>query len=234
MSLTAIRRELKTVSNNEKAVFYQKFFKTGPGEYGHGDQFIDVTVPALRTISKTHQNLTRSSIKILLNSPIHEERMLGLFILVLQYQRGDDIARQHTFDFYVKHKNRVNNWDLVDTTCHKIIGAHLYSRNRDLLFELARSPQLWDRRIAMMSTYYFIKREDFDDALKIAEILRLDDHDLIHKVVGWMLREIGKIDQPTEEKFLKKYYKSMPRTMLRYAIEKFPEVRRKAYLNGQV
>jgi len=234
MSVHAIRQQLKKLSNDKKAIFYQRFFKTAPGEYSHGDQFIGVTVPHLRALSKQFKELPRTETLKILTSPIHEERLLALFILVLQYQRGDDKQKKSVYDFYVKKRKYVNNWDLVDTTCHKIIGAHLHTREKDLLYKLAKSRSLWDKRIAMMSTYYFIKREHYEDALNIAELLKDDSHDLIHKVVGWMLREIGKKDLSIEETFLKKYYKTMPRTMLRYAIEHFPETLRKKYLLGKV
>jgi 3-methyladenine DNA glycosylase AlkD len=168
----------------------------------------------------------------LLRSAWHEERLFAVFLLVEQYKRGSAESRTEIFNAYVKNRNHVNNWDIVDSSAHLIIGPHLVHTSRELLVDLAMSESVWDRRIAMMATYHFIRSDDFVDALKIAGLLRNDEHDLIHKVVGWMLREIGNRDRPVEEEFLRRYYRNMPRTMLRYAIEKFPESKRKAYLNG--
>lgn len=186
----------------------------------------------MRALARKYRGAPLSSIQSLLKSRWHEERLFAMFLMVQEYQRGSDEQKNAIFQAYLAQREYVNNWDLVDSSAHLIVGPHIESTNRDVLYELAKSDQLWDRRIAMMATYHFIRQNDFKDALRIAALLRDDDHDLIHKVVGWMLREIGNRDRETEEKFLQKHYKKMPRTMLRYAIEKFPENRRKAYLNG--
>jgi len=170
-------------------------------------------------------------IQKLLDSKIHEHRLVGLLILVDKYEKSNN---KEIVDFYLANTKNINNWDLVDLTAHKILGHYLLDKDRTLLYNLARSNDLWEKRISIISTFYFIKNNDFKDALKISEILLNDKHDLIHKAVGWMLREIGKRDQKAEEKFLKKYYKKMPRTMLRYAIEKFDEKKRKAYLRSEI
>lgn len=234
MSIPQIRQQLKQIANNEKAIFYQRFFKTAPGEYGHGDKFIGVTVPELRKLAKQHHTIDLIDVSVLLESTIHEERLMALFILIHQYNKADIQQQTKLYKYYLKNRKYVNNWDLVDSSCHKILGPYLFERDREPLYKLARSNKLWDKRIGMMTTYYFIKRNDFADALNIAEILLNDEHDLIHKVVGWMLREVGNMHRPTEEKFLKQHYSHMPRTMLRYAIEKFPQARRKQYLNGTI
>lgn len=227
-----LKTELKKLANPEKAAFYPKFFKTGPGQYGEGDQFIGVTVPHLRKVAKQFKTLSLPEIKRLLEDPIHEYRLVALFILVNQFEKGGAEKQKEIYNFYYKHRNRVNNWDLVDSSAHKIMGAYLINRDKGTLYELAKSKLLWDRRIAMLSCYWFIQKNEFNDALEIAEILVKDGHDLMHKAVGWMLREIGKRDLTAEERFLKKHYKTMPRTMLRYAIEKFEEEKRQKYLKG--
>lgn len=222
--------DLKSLINPEKAAFLPKFFKTGPGQYGEGDQFIGVVVPNQRKIAKKYKNLPLAEIQKLIISPIHEHRLTSLFILVHQFQKGDGNKQKEIYEFYLKNKHQVNNWDLVDSSAHKIVGAYLLNKDRSILYELAHSPNLWDRRIAMISCFAFTDQEDFEDALAIADILVNDEHDLIHKAVGWVLREVGKKDQRVEEEFLMKHYKTMPRTMLRYAIEKFTRQKRDFYL----
>jgi 3-methyladenine DNA glycosylase AlkD len=232
MSLTSIRNSFKQASNKEHAAVLQRFFKTGPGEYGEGDVFIGIKVPTLRKISKGFYHLTLDELNVLLKSPIHEERLTSLFILVKKFEKGNQKERKNIFKFYIKNTKKINNWDLVDLSAPNIVGEYLTAKDHDLLFKLASSKNLWERRIAIMATFQFIKSKQFDTTFRIAEMLLDDKHDLIHKAVGWMLREIGKRDLAAEENFLLKFYKKMPRTMLRYAIEKFPEKKRLAYLKG--
>lgn len=224
VSSTQITNELKQLSNPKKAKIYQRFFKTGKGEYGEGDIFIGLTVPEQRQVAKKYKEVSLKEIQALLDSSIHEHRLTGLIILTYK-----ELNKQ-VYEFYMKNIKAVNNWDLVDLTCHRIIGKYLLDKDRKILYKLAKSKNLWERRIAIISCFAFIDKNDFKDALKISEILLNDKHDLIHKAVGWVLREIGKKDLKQEEKFLDKYHKTMPRTMLRYSIEKFPEEKRKYYM----
>ena len=217
--LSELKKDLKAHENAEKAVFFPRFFKTGKGEYGEGDKFLGVVVPEQRKIAKKYKDLSFSDIAKLLKGGFHEHRLTAIFILVHRFQKGDEATKKKVYEFYLKHRNRVNNWDLVDSSAHKIVGPYLEDKDRSILFELAESESLWDRRIAMMSCFHFIRNEDFDDALRIAEMLVDDREDLIHKAVGWMLREIGKRDETTEIEFLRKH-QDMPRTMWRYATEK--------------
>ncbi len=234
MSLSELKKVLKSKTNRQKAVLLQRYFKTGKGEYGEGDIFIGITVPEQRKTAKQFSYLSFDSIKQLLYSEIHEERLLSLLILVNRFQKADKKEEKHIYDFLIKHRKQINNWDLVDLTAPKTIGEYLLDKDKSILFKLASSKNVWDRRIAVMSTFPFIKKGEFQTTLKLSEILLYDEHDLIQKAVGWMLREIGKVDLKAEEAFLKYYYKKMPRTMLRYAIEKFPEIKRKKYLNGKI
>ena len=226
-----VKKDLQKLANPEKAKLLQGFFKTGKGEYGEGDIFLGINVPVQRKIAKKYRELKLNDIQLLLNSKIHEHRLVALLILVDKYEKTKN---KEIVDFYLSNTKNINNWDLVDLTAHKILGDYLVNKERSLLYNLANSNDLWEKRISMIATAAFIKNNDFKDALKIAEILLNDNHDLIHKAVGWMLREIGKKDQDTEETFLKKYYKQMPRTMLRYAIEKFEESKRQAYLKSEI
>jgi 3-methyladenine DNA glycosylase AlkD len=230
--LQDIRRELRSLGDKEKAQTLQRFFKTGTGEYGEGDVFLGVTVPELRKLARVYQDLPEPALRGLLTSRFHEERLVSLLILVRNFTRGDEPNRKRIYDFYLTHIDSVNNWDLVDTSAEHIVGAFLTARSRRPLYELARSPILWKRRIAIMATFHYIKRQDFSDTIKIACLLLEDQEDLIHKAVGWMLREVGKRDPDREEQFLNEHYHRMPRTMLRYAIERFPEPKRQAYLKG--
>lgn len=236
MGVLAIKRELRKLSNREKADAYKWFFKTGKGQYGEGDSFIGVVVPACRVIAKRFENITLSNVGNLLKSKIHEERLIALLILTRKFEKGEIPEQKSIYKFYLANTKYVNNWDLVDLTAHKIVGAYMWKNPKEqkLLPKLAKSDSLWERRITVISTFHFIKNYQFDTSLQIVELLLNDKHDLIHKAVGWMLREIGKIDQATEEKFLKKHYKKMPRTMLRYSIEKFPTKLRKKYLLGKI
>jgi 3-methyladenine DNA glycosylase AlkD len=234
MSLKSLRATLKKQADFEKAKIYLRFFKTGKGEYGEGDEFLGIKVPESRKVAKQFKDLSLAEIQELLNSQFHEERLIGLFILVEQYRKADAVRKQIIYKFYIKNVKRVNNWDLVDLSAEKIIGAYLMDKDKKVLFKLAKSKNLWERRIAIMSTFHFIKNGLFEITLEIAKILLKDEHDLIHKAVGWMLREIGNRDLTIEENYLKKHYNDMPRTMLRYAIEKFPEHKRQAYLKGNI
>jgi len=231
----AVHRALKAEANAEKAAFFPHFFKTGPGEYGEGDRFCGVTVPHCRKIAKAATGMEDGEIGKLLGSPMHEAREVALFIMVGAFKRAKtDEDRERVYRLYLHHLGRVNNWDLVDGSAPTIVGGFLEDKDRAQLYRWAESEDLWERRIAILATYHFIKAGDFKDTLALAKMLRDDSEDLIHKAVGWMLREVGNRDLAVEERFLKTHYKKMPRTMLRYAIEKFPEPRRKAYLDGAI
>ena len=234
MLVQNIQRKLQELGSREKAKVLQRFFKTGPGEYGEGDVFVGVKVPELRKLAKEYQKITVKEVKQLLKSDIHEERLLALFILVRKYSKGNETEKKRIYELYLKNTQFINSWDLVDISAHHIIGAFLVDKSKEPLYSLAKSMNLWERRISIISTFYFIKHDKYAETLKISEILLTDEQDLIHKAVGWMLREIGKRHLPTEEKFLRKHYKRMPRTMLRYAIEKFPEDKRQGYLKGKI
>jgi len=234
MSLIDLRRELKSLASPEKAKLLQGFFKTGKGQYGEGDVFLGIVVPVQRSVAKKHLELSFGDLQKLMDSKIHEERLVALMILVLKQRKATESEKSEMFEFYMKNYDNINNWDLVDLSAPNVIGSYLIDKDKKILYEFAKSSHLWKKRISILSTFYFIKNNQFEDSLKIAEILLNDKHDLIHKAVGWMLREIGKRNLKVEEGFLKKYYKKMPRTMLRYAIEKFEEVKRKEYLNGEI
>ncbi|PIV01746.1 DNA alkylation repair protein, partial [Candidatus Shapirobacteria bacterium CG03_land_8_20_14_0_80_40_19] len=212
------------------------FFKTGKGEYGEGDEFLGLMTDETRSVAKKYFDLPLADISKLLASKLHEERVVAVMILAKRLNKADLSGKKEIYDFYFENISGINNWDLVDSSAPIIVGGYLYlsGETREVLYKLVKSNNLWKKRIAMMATFYFIKERDFSDALKIAEILVNDSHDLIHKAVGWMLREVGNRDIGTEEKFLEKYYKQMPRTMLRYAIEKFPEEKRQKCLKGKI
>ena len=200
-ALSSVRRDLKKAARPERAASHQWFFKTGPGEYGAGDRFLGVTVPQLRTIAREYRDMPLKYVVTLLQSPWHEERLLALLILVGQYDRADTRTRQTIHQLYLRNTRSINNWDLVDSSAAQIVGAHLETGDRRVLRRLARSRSVWERRIAMIATYHYIRQRDFKDALTIAGLLRRDEHDLIHKAVGWMLREIGKRDRGPKSAF---------------------------------
>ena len=229
-----IKKRLRRLGNKERAEVSRRYFKTGPGEYGEGDIFLGIPVPELRKLAKTYRHLALKDTTKLLQSPIHEERLLALLILIHIFPAGDESIKKEIFDLYLNNTRYINNWDLVDASAQYIAGAFLVHKNKKVLYRLAKSEDLWERRIAIMSTFHFIRQNAFSETLKIAEILIADREDLIHKAVGWMLREVGKRNLKIEEQFLKLYYKKMPRTMLRYAIEKFPKARRRLYLTGKI
>lgn len=232
--LRELEKELRAKANPKKAKILQGFFKTGKGEYGEGDIFIGLVVPETRKIAKKYSTLSLVEVKKLLNSEIHEERLAALFILIEQFGKAEEKERQKIFKFYLGQTKNINNWDLVDLSADKIVGSHLYKKSKKVLHQLARSKNLWERRIAVLATFHFIKQGQAAETLKIAEILLNDKHDLIQKAVGWMLREVGKrCGEKTEEDFLKKHCRQMPRTMLRYALERFPENKRKKYLQAK-
>lgn len=222
--------ELLSIADVEKAALLARFFKTGPGEYGHGDVFLGITVPAQRKVARKFRDLPAADLGKLLASPIHEHRVTALIIMVDQYERADDDEKQCIFDFYLSHTKHINNWDLVDASAPCIVGGHLLGRPRKILDSLARSSSLWERRIAILATFAFIRHGESGDSLRIAELLLKDEHDLIHKAVGWMLREVGKRDPAALDRFLDRHATTMPRTMLRYAIERMSPDQRWFYM----
>ncbi|MBI4078819.1 MAG: DNA alkylation repair protein [Candidatus Levybacteria bacterium] len=232
--LLTLQQTIRKLKNPKKIIVFQRFFKTGRGEYGFGDVFLGLTVPQSRIIALKFKKLSLQDVRRLLHSKYHEERLVALFILVERFAKADKNVAKTIFDLYLTNTKFINNWDLIDLSAPKIVGPFLLNRSKAILYKLAASKSIWERRIAIMGTFHFIKNKDFTDALKIATILVNDKHDLIQKAVGWMLREIGNRDQKIEEEFLKKHYKQMPRTMLRYAIEKFPEKLRLAFLHGRI
>lgn len=229
-----VRANLRSLADPTIALHSQRFFKTGRGEYGEGDQFLGIRVPVIRKQVNKYLSATVEDAGDLLKSEFHEERLFALLLLVALYSKGNEDKRKTIFECYLTHTHYVNNWDLVDSSAHYIVGAYLINKDKSVLYKLSQSNSLWERRIAIMSTFYFIKKGQFDDALNISEKLLNDREDLIHKAVGWMLREIGKKDVSVEKTFLDKFTPIMPRTMLRYAIEKFPESERQRYLKGRV
>jgi len=235
VNILELKSEIRKCANKEKAKVLQGFFKTGKGQYGEGDIFLGIVVPKLRKISKEFwKTISIDEVQELLNSNIHEERLLALFMLVEKYKKAENKEKIEIFNFYLANTRNINNWDLVDLSAPNIVGDYLFEKNRKVLYKLVKSENLWERRIAILSTFTFIRAGQFDDSLKIAEILLSDKHDLIHKAVGWMLREIGKRDAEVLKGFLRDRYKKMPRTMLRYAIERFSEDLRKKYLLGEI
>lgn len=224
---------LNNLSDSGIAEHSQRFFKTGKGEYGYGDKFLGIRVPVLRKTAKSFQDISIIEIQRLLKSEYHEVRLLSLLIMVGQYSKGDNGEKEQIYNLYLKNTKYVNNWDLVDSSAHYIIGPWLVDKDRSILYEFVNSKNLWERRISIMSTFHFIKNSEFRDTLKLSEILINDTEDLIHKAVGWMLREVGNRNQEVEEKYLHQHYNKMPRTMLRYSIEKFSKARRQQYLKGE-
>ncbi|MBO6523565.1 MAG: DNA alkylation repair protein [Balneolaceae bacterium] len=236
MTYELVLRELQEYANPEKRDHFARFFKNNPGEYGEGDKFLGIAVPNQRKVAKKYNEMPLSEVEKLLRSKFHECRLTAVMLLVYRIEKKDQDVVDEVAEFYLKNIEYVNNWDIVDSSCRFILARFLEKRERDLLYDLAKSDNLWERRIAIITCYYFIKNDDFEDALAISKLLLYDGHDLIHKAVGWMLREIGGQDQLTEEAFLlqEDHYKKMPRTMLRYAIEKFDEPLRKKYLSGSI
>lgn len=232
MMAAEIQAELAGLGDSGQAAILQRFFKTGPGEYGAGDRFRGIRVPVLRKLTRKYRQLSLAEAESLLRSAFHEDRLLALFILIDQYYQGADVVRTDIHHFYLEHTTFVNNWDLVDASAPHLVGHYLRGRSKDTLTSLAASPVLWERRIAILATLAFIKEGDFGETLRIAGLLVGDSEDLIHKAVGWMLREVGKRKIAVAEAFLRAHHREMPRTMLRYAIEKFPEAQRQAYLKG--
>jgi 3-methyladenine DNA glycosylase AlkD len=236
MTSKDLRDELKRKKNPEQAFQLQRFFKTGPGQYGEGDIFWGLKVPETREVATRFHQLPLEEIELLLIDPVHECRMVAGLLLVHQFKKGSVAQKQAIYEFYRSHAIFFNNWDLVDLTCHRIMGGWLLDKDRKPLYEMAKSENLWEQRIAIVSTMAFIDKNDFNDTFGIAKILLHHKHDLIHKAVGWMLREAGKRNFLDEMEFLieNDRYKTMPRTMLRYAIEKFPESQRQAFLKGEI
>jgi 3-methyladenine DNA glycosylase AlkD len=229
-SFRQIKAELQRLADPGRAGILSRFFKTGKGQYGEGDVFLGITVPGQRSVAKRYHTLPLKDVDKLLASSTHEHRLTALLILVIQYKKADEYQRRKIIDFYLSHTGRINNWDLVDLSAEKILGDYLIEKDKSVLYTLAQSRNLWERRIAIIATFAFIKKNLFDDTLRIAEKLLNDDHDLIHKAAGWMLREIGKRDLSAEEGFLKKHHRAMPRTMLRYAIEHFEPQKRRYWM----
>lgn len=231
-----LKIDLNKAKDAKRAKAAARYFKTGKGDYGEGDRFLGIPVPITRRIIKKYYTLPLPKLEQLLKSPLHEHRLAALLILVEQFKKGNRKEQQRIVKMYLRNTKHINNWDLVDTSAPEIIGAYLFAatEERKLLDKLAASKSLWEQRIAILATLYFIQQKRYTETLHIAEKLLHHKHDLIHKAIGWMLREIGNKDQKTEEAFLKKHYKTMPRTALRYAIEKFPESSRKAYLQGKI
>ena len=234
MNQKIIHNDLLQLANEQIAEHSQRFFKTGKGEYGEGDIFLGIRVPLLRKLVKKYRGISITEVRKLLHSKFHEERLLAVLMLVQLFKSGDESVQKQVYDLYLENTEYINNWDIVDISASNIVGAHLYEKDKAPLYDLVQSKNLWERRISIISTFYFIRQNEFDDTLKLAKILLNDKEDLIHKAVGWMLREVGKREIEFEEEFLQEHYKIMPRTMLRYAIEKFPETSRKMYLRGEV
>lgn len=228
-----ILARLQALGDPEHARFVAGYFRTGPGEYAEGDQFLGIRVPVLRGLVREYRGLPLERTAELLRSPWHEARLLACLLLADAYPRGDEAARDAIYRLYLANTKYIDNWDLVDSSAPQVVGAHLQAGDRTVLEELARSESLWERRIAILATQHFIRRGDFGTTLKIAEMLVDDRHDLIHKAVGWMLREVGNRDRAAEEAFLRRHHRTMPRTMLRYAIEKFPPDLRATYLRRE-
>jgi 3-methyladenine DNA glycosylase AlkD len=232
MTARSIQAHLRSLSSPEAAAAAARYCKTGPGEYAEGDIFLGLRAAVMHDLAKHYQALAFDEIPLLLKSPAHEDRMLALLILVRCVAKTDEVTRKRVYKLYLAHTRYVNNWDLVDASAREIVGGYLFEKARDPLYRLAASPSLWERRISIVATHYFIRQNDFADTLLIAERLIADREDLIHKAVGWMLREVGKRNEPTLEAFLRRHGRVMPRTSLRYAIERFPADVRRGYLDG--
>jgi 3-methyladenine DNA glycosylase AlkD len=226
-----LKKELDKLANPKQAALLRRFFKTGKGEYGEGDVFLGLKVPVQRSFAKKYKDLSLADIQQLLNSKIHEHRLIALLIMIQKYHEAEENGRKEIFEMYLKNTSHINNWDLIDLSAPNIIGNYLLDNPRNILYKLAKSNSLWEKRISILATFAFIQNKESKDTLRIAEPLLNDKHDLIHKGVGWMLREVGKrVSQKEEEKFLRKHYKQMPRTMLRYAIERFDKKKKEFYM----
>ncbi len=234
MHYAHIHKKLLGLGDKEQAAVQQRFFKTGPGQYGEGDRFLGINVPVLRSLAREHENISRDILGQLLTSPLHEERMLALLIMIRRFEKGSAAEKDTIYEMYLASTGTINNWDLVDVSAPHIVGAYLADKKTTVLKKLIVSPSLWERRIALLATFYCIRRNRFRETCSLCRMVLDDSEDLIHKAAGWMLREIGKRSPVTEEEFLQKHYRSMPRTMLRYAIERFPEKKRKQYLAGEI
>ena len=221
-----ITSELQALSNAEKREIFPKFFKAGKGEYGEGDRFLGVTVPNVRAIAKQHKDIALAEIQELIQSEWHEVRLCALLIMVEKSKKKDEALRQQLFDLYLSQTDRINNWDLVDLSCRFIVGEYLLDKSRDILYQLAHSPLLWDNRIAIVSTYAFIRKGQLEDTYALSDLMMQHPHDLMHKAIGWMLREAGKRDSERLYDYVMSHRADMPRTMLRYAIEKFSPTER--------
>jgi 3-methyladenine DNA glycosylase AlkD len=232
--IAAIQRELESLGDASRVVILQRFFKTGPGEYAAGDRFRGIRVPVLRGLARKYQDISLAEAGRLLQSTFHEDRLLALLLLMRHYYRGNQGIKDKIHRLYLKRTRMVNNWDLVDASAPHLVGHYLEDRPKDTLTRLATSGNLWERRMSVIATFHFIKQQDFDETLRISRLLLGDPEDLIHKAVGWMLREVQKRESAVAEAFLQTHYRIMPRTMLRYAIERLPEARRQAYLKGTV
>lgn len=233
ISAEQISKKLKRLADKKVADQSRKYFKTADGEYAEAERFLGLRTPVLRDIAKQHWDMALTEVSKLLRSSYHEQRILAIYILVTRYKKANEVEKKRVYEYYRKHIKYINNWALVDSSAEYIVGDYLLERDRDVLYKWLHSSNLWHRRIAVMATFRFIRHEQYIDTLNMAEHLLTDEEDLIHKAVGWMLREIGKRNLSVEEKFLKKHCRAMPRTMLRYAIEKFPENKRQSYLKGE-
>ncbi len=232
MVLAQLKHEIDRKGSPEKAAFLSRFFKTAKGQYAEGDIFIGLTMPEVREIAKKYAFLlTIDEAETLLHSPIHEYRMVALVWLVWRFEHSKEDIKTTIFELYLRNLEHINNWDLVDNSCHKIVGAYLLDKDRDILYDLANRNHLWSQRVAIVSTFYFIQKKQILDTFNIAELLLSHPHDLIHKAIGWMLREVGKRDEAVLEDFLQAHIRQLPRTALRYAIERFDEPKRKFYLS---
>ena len=230
MTAAFVLSELQSMANPEKAAFLQRFFKTGPGQYAEGDVFLGLVAPLTRSIAKANKQTPLSELQVLIESEYHEARLCALLIVVEQFKKASEAVRKQLYDFYLSNASRINNWDLVDVTCPHVVGAYLLDKDRSHLYELAESDNLWEQRIAMVSTVAFIRNREYADTLALAEKLMTHKHDLMHKAIGWMLREVGKKDRETLSEFLEEYATRLPRTALRYAIEHYPEEQRQYFL----
>ena len=230
-TLDAILQRLRAMGDPERAAHNQGFFKTAPGEYAAGDRFLGVRVPLVRQLVREYRGLDLQTLPGLLNSPWHEVRLFALLTMVDMFSRANQAGREAVYGLYMQHRQGVNNWDLVDVSAPGIVGRWLWRRDRSPLLRLADADSLWERRIAVMATFHFIRKGDFHTTIELSERLLADPKDLIHKAVGWMLREVGKRNREVEEAFLRAHCRAMPRTMLRYAIEKFPPDLRRRYMH---